>query len=210
MSRTLHIIAAAASLLAILLVGDAWRVTRRNSAQLAATLSAQNALITQSAAREQQRNQDLATALASISAEKKRVQTPQQAAAAIPSVLPQLPLPIKISLPNLAPSPQPPDQASPTNQPTDNHAPASISIPQLDLKPLYDTIQDGRACILERDATKKDLADEQSRLASVTRERDAAIVAAHGGNLWSHVKQAAKWFAIGAITAAIATKATRR
>jgi hypothetical protein len=210
MSRTLHIIAAAASLLAILLVGDAWRVTRRNSAQLAATLAAQNALITQAAAREQQRNQDLATALASIATQKKRVQTPQQAAAAIPTILPQLPLPIKISLPNLAPSPQPPDQASPpTNQAPDNQAPASISIPQPDLKPLYDTIQDGRACILERDATKKDLADEQARLASVTRERDAAIVAAHGGNLWLHVKQAAKWFAIGAVTAAIATKATR-
>ena len=242
MSRTLHIVAVAATLLAALLISDAWRISRRNSVQLTATLSAQNALITQAATREQQRNHDLATALASIAAEKKRVQTPQQAAAAIPTLFPQLPLPIKISLPNLIPSPQPPNQPpsrtnqSPHNQfpdpqapnkQTENWAPehqdpddqvdhqssndqppASIFIPQPDLKPLYDTIQDGRACILERDATKKDLADEQSRLAAVIRERDAALVAAHGGNFWSHIKQSAKWFAIGALTAAIATKAT--
>ena len=199
MSRTLHIVIAATTLIAALLIGDAWRIARKNSVQLAATLATQNALIEQASVREEQRNKDLTAALATIAAAKKHVQTPQQAADAIPSVLPPLPLPIKISIPNLAQSPLPlPDDV----------APASISIPQSDLKPLYDSLQDCRACALERDATKKDLLDEQSRVAALTRERDAAITAAHGGTFWSHLKYAAKWFAIGAATAAIATTAS--
>ena len=197
MSRTLHITIIAATLIAILLIADAWRMARRNSAQLTATVATQNALIEQASARETQRNKDLAAALASITAAKKRVQTPQQAIDAIPSVLPPLPLPIKISIPNLVQSPIP-----------DEQAPASILIPQLDLKPLYDSLQDCRACAIERDTAKKDLADEQAQVAALTRERDAAITAAHGGNFWSRLKQAAKWFAIGAATAAIATTAT--
>jgi hypothetical protein len=200
MSRTLHVVIAASTLMAALLIGDAWRVARKNSVQLAATLATQNALIEQASVREEQRNKDLATALATIAAAKKHVQTPQQAADAIPSVLPPLPLPIKISIPNLAQSPLPLQ---------DDVAPASISIPQSDLKPLYDSLQDCRACALERDAKKKDLLDEQSRVAALTRERDAAITAAHGGTFWSHLKYAAKWFAIGAATAAIATTASR-
>jgi hypothetical protein len=154
-------------------------------------------VIEQASAREEQRNKDLAAVLANIAAAKKHVQTPQQAADAIPSALPPLPLPIKISIPNLAQSPPP-----------DDPAPASISVPQSDLKPLYDSLQDCRACALEREATKKDLADELARAAALTRERDAAITAAHGGTFWSHLKYAAKWFAIGAATAAIATTAS--
>ena len=64
MSRTLHIVIAATTLLAALLMGDAWRIARRNSAQLAATLATQNAQIEQASAREEQRNKDLTAALA--------------------------------------------------------------------------------------------------------------------------------------------------
>jgi hypothetical protein len=197
MSRPLHIVTATATLLAALMIGDAWRIARKNSAQLAATLVTQNALIEQASAHEKQRNVELAAALASIAAEKKHVQTPQQALEAIPSLLPTLPLPIKISIPNLAQSPQPDDQV-----------PATISIPQPDLKPLYDSLQNCRACAIERDATKQNLADEQARVAALTRERDAAITAAHGGSFWTHLKHATKWFAIGAATAALAMTAS--
>src|SRR5882762_5669793 len=197
MSRTLHIIAATAALIAALITVDAWRTARRNSAQLTATLDSQKILIEQAAAREQQRNAQLATALSSIAAEKKRIQTPQQAVEAIPSVLPTLPLPIKISLPDLTEPPKPGDTA-----------PASVSIPQSDLKPLYDSLQDCRACALERDTAKKDLADEQARVAALTRERDAAVAAAHGGNFWSRLKHATKWFMIGVAAGATAAAAS--
>jgi len=199
MSRTFHIVATVATLIATLFIADAWRTARRNSAQLAATLTSQNALIEQATAREQQRNAQLAAALASVAAEKKRVQTPQQAVDAIPSVLPPLPLPVKILLPDLSQSPIQVDAA-----------PASISIPQSDLKPLYDSLQDCRACALERDATKKDLVDEQARVAALTRERDTAIAVARGGSFWSQLKHAAKWFVIGVAAGAAATAASRR
>src|SRR5258708_24049514 len=124
MSRTLHIVVTAAALIAILFIADAWRSARRDSAQLTATLVSQKALIEQAAEREQQRNAQLAAALASIAAEKRRVQTPQQALEAIPSVLPPLPLPLTILPPNLTQSLKQGDMT-----------PASAAIPQSDLKP---------------------------------------------------------------------------
>ena len=199
MSRTLHIIATAAVLIAALITADAWRAARRNSAQLTATLQSQKILIEQAATREQQRNTQLATALSSIAAEKKRIQTPQQAVEALPSVLPTLPLPIKVALPDLTEPPKPGDTAS-----------ASISIPQSDLKPLYDSLQDCRACALERDTAKRDLTDERARVAALTRERDAAVAAARGGNFWSRLKHATKWFAIGVAAGAVARTASHR
>jgi hypothetical protein len=197
MSRTLHIIATFAALIAAAFIADNWRTAHRNSAQLTATLAAQNALIEQAAVQEQQRNAQLSAALALIAAEKKRVQTPQQAVEALPSVLPPLPLPVKVSLPDITQSPKPGDAS-----------PASISIPQSDLIPLYDSLQDCRACALERDVTKKNLADEQARAAALARERDAAIAAAHGGNFWSRLKHATKWFMIGVAAGATATAAS--
>ena len=199
MQRTFHIIVAATAFIAAVLVADAWRIARRNSVQLAATLATQNVLIEQASAQEQQRNKDLAAALATIAAEKKHVQTAQQALLAIPSVLPPLPLPVRFSLPNLT------QTLKPGEQPT-----AIIDIPQPDLKPLYDSLQDCRACALERDATKKDLADEQAQVAALTRERNAAVTAARGGNFWSRLKQAAKWFAIGVAAGAAARAASGR
>jgi hypothetical protein len=199
MSRTLHIIAATATLIVALITADAWRAARRNSAQLTATLQSQKTLIEQAAAREQQRNTQLATALSSIAAEKKRIQTPQQAVEAIPSVLSTLPLPIRASLPDLTEPPKPGDTA-----------PASISIPQSDLKPLYDSLQDCRACALERVTAVKDLTDERARVAALTRERDAAVAAAHGGNFWSRLKHATKWFLIGVAAGAAASTASHR
>jgi hypothetical protein len=199
MSRTLHIVATSVTFIAALFIADSWRTAHRNAAQLTATLATQNALIQQTAVQEQQRNAQLSAALASIAAEKKRVQTPQQAVDAIPFVLPSLPLPVKILLPDLTQSPNPGDTT-----------PASISIPQSDLKPLYDSLQDCRACALERDATKKDLADEQARIAALTRERDAAIAKARGGIFWSRLKHATKWFMIGIAAGAAATAASHR
>jgi hypothetical protein len=199
MTRTLHLVAITATLLVAAFIADAWIASRRSSAQLAATVAAQNALIEQAAAREQQRNAQLAAALAAITTEKRRVQTPQQAAVAIPYVLPPLPLPVKIQLPDLTQSPKQPDTV-----------PATVSIPQSDLKPLYDSLQDCRACVLERDATKKDLVDEQARIVALTRERDAAVAAARGGTFWSRLKHGTKWFVIGIAAGAAASAAARR
>src|SRR5258705_12259567 len=114
MSRTLHVIATFAALISALFIADAWRTARKNATQLTATLATQNALIQQAAAQEQKRNAQLSAALASIAAEKKRVQTPQQAVEANSSALPPLPLPVRSSLRNITRTPKP-SEASPAS-----------------------------------------------------------------------------------------------
>ena len=125
-----------AALVAVALFADAWRSGRRDSVRLAATLSSQKAALQQAADREKERDIQLSAALATIAANKLKIQTPRQAARAIPSVLPPLPLPISIrfSEPSAAQVPADPPAASP----------AIVSIPQADLVPLYDDLQDCR------------------------------------------------------------------
>lgn len=199
MPTTIERILLAVALVAVALLADAWHSARKDSAQLTATLATQKTAIQQAADREKQRDTQLSAALAAITSQKQKVQTPQQAAAAIPSVLPPLPLPISIQIPNLTPSAKPADDL-----------PASISIPQPDLKPLYDDLQDCRAATLTNATTQKDLADEKLRTAALTHERDAALVAAKGGSFWTRLKREAKWFAIGIAAGAAATVAARR
>ena len=191
MKPTLDIIIFVAALTAVALLADAWRSAHRDSQQLAATLASQNAVIQQANDRENQRDSQLATVLANIQNQKRTVQTPQQAAKQLPFVLPPLPLPVSIHDPDLSallPPGEPPS--------------TSISIPQPDLVPLYDDLQDCRASTLQNDALKKDLSDEKSRSASLLHERDAAIAVAHGGTFLLRLKRAAKWFAIGVATGA--------
>ena len=183
-----------AALLTLVLATDAWRSARHDSAQLAATVAAQSAAIQQAGDREKQRDSQLAAALAAIHAQKGNVQSPQQAARELPAVLPPLPLPVSIREPALSPL-----------TPLASAPPASISVPQPDLVPLYSGLQDCRSTALESDALKKDLADEKTRSASLVRERDAAIAAARGGTFWLRLKRTAKWFAIGVGAGAAAT-----
>ena len=191
MKLKVDIIVFAAALLAVALLADAWRSARHDSQQLAATLAAQNAVIQQASDREKQRDSQLTTALATIQTQKRAVHTPQQAARQLASVLPPLPLPVSIHDPTLS-TPLPPGETPPT----------SISIPQPDLVPLYDDLQDCRANAIQNDSLKKDLSDEKKRSSALLHERDAAINVAHGGTFLMRLKRAAKWFAIGVATGA--------
>jgi hypothetical protein len=198
MKPTLHIVVLIAAAIACALLADAWRSARHDSQQLAATLVAQNTAIQQAGDREKQRGTQLAAALAAIQSQKRNVHTPQQAAQQLPTVLPDLPLPVSIHDPDLS-APLPPGETSAT----------TISIPQPDLVPLYDDLQDCRANALETDSLKKDLSDEKSLSASLQHERDAAIAAARGGTFLVRLKRAAKWFAIGVATGAAVAAVAR-
>src|SRR5205814_1312502 len=81
-------------------------------------------------------------------------------------------------------------------------------IPTEDLKPLYDFAIDCQACQAKLAATRGDLADEQTKTATLTKERDAAIRTAKGGSTLHRIAQAAKWLAIGAAAGAIAARTT--
>jgi hypothetical protein len=194
MKPTLHIIVLCSAVVAAALLADAWLSARHDSQQLSATLAAQKTQLQAAADREQQRDAQLAAALDAIHAQMRAVRTPQQAAKEIPSVLPPLPLPVAIHFPALS-APMPPGE---------NPAPATISVPQPDLQPLYTDLQNCRAAALESEAAQKDLSDEKARSASLLRERDAALAAAHGGTFLTRLKRSAKWFVIGAAAGAAA------
>jgi len=189
MKPTLDKILLVVTLAAAALLADAWRSARHDSQQLAATLAAQNTVIQQAGDREKQRDSQLATTLAAIQSQKRSVQTPQQAAQQLASVLPPLPLPVSVHDPDLS-TPLPPGE-TPS---------ASISIPQPDLVPLYDELQDCRANADQSDSLKKDLSDEKTRSEALQHERDAAVAATHGGTFFVRLKRAAKWFAVGVVT----------
>lgn len=167
-----------------------WLAARDATTQLTATIAAQKQLLGEATAREQQRDTVLTTTLASVARAKNSVQTPAQAAAQIPSILPALPAPVLLNIP--APTP---DEPAP---------PAEASIPQADLKPIYDDLQDCHVCQAQLSTAQSDLADERSKVTALTAERNAATKAAHGGSFWSRLRQAAKWFAVGAAVGAAA------
>jgi len=206
-----------AALAAVALLARSWFDARDARVHLEATLATQKALLDQAAARERDRAEQLRRTLGEIEAVKARVHTPQEAAREIPRYLPPLPLPIEIKLPEPAPrggaskvrlAPAAPPvsnadsaRASGANASPDAASeaapPAIATIPQQDLKPLFDAMQRCRACAAQLDSAQGDLSDERAKNLALTAERDAAVKAARGGGFWPRVKRSAKWFAIG-------------
>ena len=83
--------------------------------------------------------------------------------------------------------------------------PAIIRVPQEDLKPLYDAVEDCQACQAKLVAAQSDLTDEKTKFTAATAERDAAIAAARG-TFWKRARTAAKWIAIGAAAGAVLSR----
>jgi len=80
----------------------------------------------------------------------------------------------------------------------------SAELPPADLKPLYDYVQDCRACQAELAVAKQNVADDAAKIAALTAERDAAITASKGGTFWRRLRRNALWFAIGAAAGTVA------
>jgi chemotaxis protein histidine kinase CheA len=84
--------------------------------------------------------------------------------------------------------------------------PAILRIPQNDLKPLFDTIEDCQSCRAQLTNAQADLTDERTKSAALTAQRDAALKSAHG-TLWTRIRHNAKWFIIGAAAGALLSRA---
>lgn len=97
-----------------------------------------------------------------------------------------------ISQPGVAFAPQ--QSSSPSLAPANSTA----EIPAADIKPLYDFVQDCRACQAQLSAAKQNASDTALKLNAVTRERDAALTAAKGGSFWLRLRRNAHWLVIGA------------
>ncbi len=172
-----------------------WLAAHDAAVHLAATVEVQEQVRAQASERQRQRNAELTTTLAGIAQAKRRVNTPAKAAAEIPQLLPPLPEPLVLEIP--PPTPEQPEPA------------AAAIVPQADLKPIYDYLQDCRACQASLTVTRDDLVDERAKLVALTAERDAAIRAARGGGFWSRLRRNTKWFVIGAAAGALAAAASR-
>jgi hypothetical protein len=103
-------------------------------------------------------------------------------------------------------APLPHSNTSPKN--AANPAPQSAAeIPAADLAPLYDYVQDCRACQLQLTAAKQNATDDAAKIRALTRERDAAVTAAKGGSFWLRLKRNTHWLAIGAAVGVVTSTA---
>jgi hypothetical protein len=214
MPRKFYFAAAVAILLAGALAFRSWLEAHDDRTHMQATISAQQQLIAAADQRERQRAADLQATLSEIAALKRQVQTPQQIVRELPQYLP-LPQPIELAPPPTAAAGQgsslPGKSGASSASGSDSSAAAPAApvaqIPTADLKPLFDFVQDCRACKVQLDAARADLSDEKSKSAALARERDAAVKAVKGGGFWTRLKRNAKWLAIGAVIGAAAAHA---
>ena len=84
---------------------------------------------------------------------------------------------------------------------------STAEIPAADLAPLYNYVQDCRACQLQLAAAKQNSSDDAAKIRALTRERDAAVTATKGGPFWLRLKRNAHWLAIGAAVGAVTSAA---
>lgn len=192
-----------------------WLEARDDRMRLAATLASQSSIIAAAEKREQDRATELAATLKQIEELKRSVQTPQQVVRAIPQYLPPLPEPLETLPPTNGSAPAPnvpsgkafglPDTPA---RPGEVLSP-DLRVPAADLKPLFDFVQDCRACQAKLTAALQDAQDERTKSAALARERDAAVKAAKGGSTWTRAMRAAKWLAVGFGVGYLTRAATR-
>jgi hypothetical protein len=231
--RTIEIVAFCVALLLAAMSIHAWLASRDDQQRLAAALAAQQKLLDAADTRERTRQSALDATLAQIENLKRATQTPAQILASLPKYLP-LPQPITMSSDAANSSAASAQHAPPaaTEQGTDASAKSTIpgeipsrasnasaslpaapaaQIPSVDLKPLFDFVQDCRSCQAQLAAAKQNQADDATKLAALTAERDAAITAAKGGTFWRRLRRNAIWFGVGtAFGAAAGYRASKR
>jgi hypothetical protein len=195
-------IAAAAAIAALVVFSLAMIVVRaRNASRQAATemraaLGTQQPVVAQAENREQLRHAVLVEELRKSAHAKRAIKTPAEAAARLPAALAPLPQPLSVNLPSSA-------QGEPAG-------PAVITVPQIDLKPLFDHIEDCRVCQEQLAAARQDIEDERAKVSALTIERDAAVKASRGGGFWPRLRMGAKWFVIGGVMGAVVASAAHR
>jgi type II secretory pathway pseudopilin PulG len=219
--RTMELIAFAIAILIAAMAAHAWLASRDEQRRLATTLSQQKQLLEAADARERTRQSALSQTLAKIENLKRTTKTPQQIVKAIPQYVP-LPQPITLmsgqqgttTLKDSSgeserrtsegvsdgPVPQSSDQTRIDCLDTVLPSAPAAQIPSADLKPLFDYIQDCRACQAQLAVAKQNAADDASKIAALTKQRDAAITATKGGTTWCRLRRNALWFAIGVTT----------
>lgn len=185
-----------------------WRSEVRDRARLQATLAVAEQSLQRATTNQQDRDRQLNDAVAKLEALKSTVLTQQQIIARLPEIM-ALPKPLIAtpSAPSTSASDRTSEAATAPGKPTEAPRATGVALPAEDLKPLYDFAVDCKTCQTRLAAATADLADEKTKTQALGRERDAALKLARGGSVRQRIGRAAKWFAIGAIAGAIASKA---
>ncbi len=185
------------SSLAIILVRSR-KASQQASNDMAGVFRAQAPILAQADKREHQRDAVLSKNLERISRAKLSTKTSADVIKRLSAAFPSLPEPVSVSAAPLSSGPDAPE------------APAVITVPQADLQPLFDHLEDCRACQEVIATAQQDLTDERVKVSALMIERDAAVKAARGGGFWSRLRSNAKWFAIGGALGALAASSARR
>jgi hypothetical protein len=193
---TLAAIAALAAFCLAAIVVRSRNASRQAASEMRLAFSMQKTVLDQANKRERQRDTLLSKNLAQISQAKRAAKKPSDIVKRLPAAFPPLPRPLSVSL-----APRGPDAAE---------APSIITVPQPDLKPLFDRLEDCLACQEQLAAAQQDLRDERAKVAALAIERDSAVKAARGGGFWIRLRAGAKWFAIGGAVGALAASAAHR
>ena len=199
--RVVALVAAISTLAALslaIIIVRSGVASRRAANDLRAVLTAQAPALEEAQKREQQRDAVLSKNLAQIAKEKRSVRKPADIARRLPTAFPSLPRPFSVSMEPRASVPKADALAD---------APAIITVPQADLKPLFDQLENCRACEEQLTAAQRHLNDERAKVSALTIERDAAVKAARGGGFWSRIRTGAKWLLIGGALGAVAASA---
>jgi hypothetical protein len=233
--RTIEIVPFCIALLLCAMSIHAWLASRDEQQRLASTLASQKQLLDAADTRERARQSALDDTLAQIEKLKRATQTPAEIVRDLPKYL-SLPQPITLvaaraANPSTTAARQGTDAsaASAGNPPTpppsqlsgphpSNSAPAALNasqlpaaqIPSVDLKPLYDYVQDCRACQAQFAAAKQNASDDATKISALTRERDAAITASKGAAFWRRLRRNTIWFGVGAALGAAAAYSTSK
>jgi hypothetical protein len=192
--RTLEFVFAALLAVALALALNAWHGAALERAALDATLKTGKADQADLAKQSAAVIQDLKERVAALEQVKAQAVTPAQIVREIPTFLPQsLPEPVAtITAPAPAGSP-------PGTPPTVT----GLQIPAVDMKPLFDELVDCKECAAKLTAAEGQTSIDRDEIASLTKERDAAVKAAKGGSVWTKAKHGAEVFFIGAATGAL-------
>jgi hypothetical protein len=206
--RTIELAAFFTVLLIASLAFHAWIASHDDQLRLQSTLAAQKQLLDAADARERTRTATLDQSLAEIAEIKRSAQTPQQILRELPKYLP---LPQPITPETMSKTQQgtarsekppaainPPLQAMPPSTSGVSQGMPAAQIPSSDLKPLFDFVQDCRACQAQLAAAKQNSLDDRAKIDAITRERNAAIQASKGGSFLRRLRRDALWFAVGA------------
>jgi len=198
----LAIITALAAFCLAVIVARSWNASRQAASDMHVVFRAQTPVFNQAQQREQQRDAALSKNLAAISKAERQAKKPEDIAHRLPAAFPLLPHPLAV---NLAP---PSDTTGP--EPPGPEPPAIISVPREDLKPLFDRLEECRACQEQLVTAQQDLSDERAKVSALMIERDAAVKAARGGGFWSRFRTGVKWFVIGGALGALGASAVHR